>query len=98
MWTRHYFLRLPYLLNPGVEVEIVPVAGWAAHLALYALEEGGPTHRLVAQLHLQAEGRSVHQLQDGQLAGQLEAVRLHPWSHGYRACNQIFASKIDQGL
>ncbi len=54
-----------YLLDLGVEVEIVPVPDWSADLALDALEEGRLAGRLVPQPHLQAERRPVHHLQAG---------------------------------
>ncbi len=55
-------IALIYLLDLGVEVEIVPVPDWSADLALDPLEEGGRAGRLVPQPHLQAKRRPVHHL------------------------------------
>jgi hypothetical protein len=68
-----------YLLDLGVEVEIVPVPDWSADLALDPLEEGGLAGRLVPQPHLQAERRPVHHLYEGFTKKRLKQLSQFIW-------------------
>jgi hypothetical protein len=76
---------LSYLLDLGVEVKVVPVPGGPAHFPLDPLHEDGLAHRAVAQLDFQPVGGPVDQFEDGQLAAQLQAIRLHPCPNRYCA-------------
>ena len=81
---------VPHLLDLPVQVEIVSVPDRSADLALDSPQVEGLPIGLVSQSLVQFECGPVHQLQDGQLAGELQAVRLHPRPHSYSACIKLY--------
>ena len=69
------------LLDLPIQVEIVSVPHRSGHLPLDTPQVEGLPAGLVAQGLVQLEGGLVQQLEDGELGGQLQAVRLHPCAH-----------------